>query len=256
MREKTEENRGRVCTESQTSGKANARFKDAIHPRGSTLASRESTGSGSAIDRPGTRLIGSGRTLSSLRAGTRALALMYARAETMRYPTQRPARAPAAISPAPQPASSLPTASVASQEHWLVDGYNVLHAGLLGPGDRGEWWRAKHRARLAERCAPLGRQGAGSEQAARVWLVFDGQHPLNSGDTIGSENPTVVFAPSADDWIVKYVRESDDVARLIVVTGDRQVADRCRHAGARVVAPREFLRRCDEATAVSPRNAP
>jgi uncharacterized protein YaiI (UPF0178 family) len=59
----------------------------------------------------------------------------------------------------------------------------------------------------------------------------------------------VVFAPSADDWILRELREASDPTAIVVVTADRQVADRARHRGARVVSPRAFLERCGPAGA-------
>jgi len=130
--------------------------------------------------------------------------------------------------PAP---SELPAARV-----WLVDGFNVLHAGLLGDGQRHEWWTSPHREHLLERagsfCAPH----------AEIWVVFDGGRPAEDrGDELRVRS---VFAPSADDWIVKRVRAHPDAAEIAVVTGDHQVGGRVRHRGAHVVSPRRFLQHC------------
>lgn len=118
---------------------------------------------------------------------------------------------------------------------WLVDGYNVLHAGVLGGRDRALWWTEARRRELVERVA-------GFAQDAEVWIVFDG------ADERGSEadppGPRCVFAASADDWLVERVRSAEDPSAIAVVTGDRQVAERSRGSGARVVSPKEFLERC------------
>ena len=55
----------------------------------------------------------------------------------------------------------------------------------------------------------------------------------------------VVFARSADDWLVKRVRAAGEP--VCVVTSDRQLADRARRRGAEVVSPRRFLARCGQA---------
>ena len=51
------------------------------------------------------------------------------------------------MSDSPGAAAELPNA-----ELWLVDGYNALHAVLLGGGQseerRQDWWRSEHRERL------------------------------------------------------------------------------------------------------------
>ena len=74
-----------------------------------------------------------------------------------------------------------------------------------------------------------------------VCIVFDGNEPAAEQK---SANPWVVFAQSADQWIVKQVRESRDPSVLAVVSADRQLTGRCRHAGARIVAPRDFVALC------------
>jgi predicted RNA-binding protein with PIN domain len=118
---------------------------------------------------------------------------------------------------------------------WLVDGYNVLHAGVLGGRDRAQWWTEARRRELVERVAGFARD-------AEVWIVFDG------ADERGSEadppGPRCVFSASADDWLVERVRSAEDPSAIAVVTGDRQVAERSRGSGARVVSPKEFLERC------------
>jgi predicted RNA-binding protein with PIN domain len=84
-----------------------------------------------------------------------------------------------------------------------------------------------------------------AEPAERVWIVFDGPRPSPPPDDAAArERVQVVFAASADDWIVKRVRSSEAPERLAVVTGDRQVAGRARHRGARIETPREFIAKC------------
>ena len=120
---------------------------------------------------------------------------------------------------------------------WLVDGFNVLHAGVLRGNDRSGWWREEMRARLLERVAAF------EDGAAELWVVFDGHGPGASAE-VASLRPRVVFAPSADDWLLAAVRDAADPAQVVLVTADRQLADRARHRGAQVVAPRSFLARC------------
>ena len=120
---------------------------------------------------------------------------------------------------------------------WLVDGFNVLHAGVLRGNDRQGWWREEMRARLLERVAAF------EDGTADLWVVFDGQGPGADAE-VASLRPRVVFAPSADDWLLAAVREAADPASIVVVTADRQLADRARHRGAQVVSPRVFLARC------------
>ena len=125
-----------------------------------------------------------------------------------------------------------------NDERWLVDGFNVLHAGVLRGNDRRGWWREEMRARVIERVAAF------EDAAAELWVVFDGPGPGGDAER-DSRRPRVVFAPSADEWLLEAVRETPDPASVVIVTADRQLADRARHRGARIVSPRAFLARCE-----------
>ncbi len=137
---------------------------------------------------------------------------------------------------------------------WLVDGYNAIHAGALRglpTGDRSvssgvPWWSSAARERLVTFA------GCFPDPDAEIWLVFDGPHPAQEPER--GENPSVrvEFAPSADDWIVKRVRRAENPQAIAVVTGDRQVGGRVRHAGAEVVSPRLFLVHCGLVTGSAP----
>ena len=117
----------------------------------------------------------------------------------------------------------------------LVDGYNVLHAGLFPDMARDEWWTAPHRERLIARLgAYTGRE--------RLVVVFDGERPLEDADA-GCGSPAVVFAPDADAWILARVREASGAA-VSVVTRDRKLAGRAAHRGARILDPSELLALC------------
>ncbi len=143
---------------------------------------------------------------------------------------------------------------------WLIDGYNVLHTVLLGgqPRDKTNWWGPPGRDLLWDRIQYFGElhRSDGASRAEEcvfdepclddplpgtVCIVFDGNEPAAEQK---SANPWVVFAQSADQWIVKQVRESRDPSVLAVVSADRQLTGRCRHAGARIVAPRDFVALC------------
>ena len=123
---------------------------------------------------------------------------------------------------------------------WLVDGYNVLCTGLMGGHDRSDWWSEARREELLALLARFEAFDGLDEPDAEIWVVFDGaREPSGTGEREGPVR--VVFAPSADEWLVEQVRAHAEVA---VVTADRKLAGRARHRGARVVSPREFLRRC------------
>jgi hypothetical protein len=116
----------------------------------------------------------------------------------------------------------------------------VLHAGPLGGRDRSEWWTAPRRDELLEIAARF------DDRSAEVWVVFDGPREADVRDDTRGPHP--VFAPSADAWLLERVRAADDPSRIAIVTADRKVADRARHRGARVYAPRDFLARCETPT--------
>lgn len=120
---------------------------------------------------------------------------------------------------------------------WLVDGFNVLHTGVLHGRQRGTWWEADARRQLLDRVRDF------REDAAELWIVFDGPRPAEGPDDVES-GTRVVFAPSADEWLLQEVRQAETPESLTVVTADRKLADKARHRGARVVSPRTFLARC------------
>jgi predicted RNA-binding protein with PIN domain len=120
---------------------------------------------------------------------------------------------------------------------WLVDGFNVLHAGVLVGRDRAEWWNEARREQLlaiVKRFEP-------EREDAEVWVVFDGPSAAEELAREGSR-VRVAFARSADEWLVKRVRAAG--GSVCVVTSDRQLADRARRRGAEVLSPRRFLARC------------
>ncbi len=132
---------------------------------------------------------------------------------------------------------------IESQERWLVDGFNVLHTAILYGRERGGWWKEEARNRLLDRVRGF-RDG-------ELWIVFDGSRmPEGPSDReredAQPDAPRIIFAPSADDWLLSEVRRAATPAGLHLVTADRKLGDRARHHGARIVKPRAFLARCDE----------
>ncbi|MBW2360939.1 MAG: NYN domain-containing protein [Deltaproteobacteria bacterium] len=121
---------------------------------------------------------------------------------------------------------------------WLIDGYNVVCANLLGGRDRSGWWRAEHRVELVERLERF------DDPAAELWIVFDGGAPEPAWADRPPSRVHTVFAASADAWLIEQVKANAATRPVAVVTGDRKVADRARHCGAAVVAPRALLEKC------------
>jgi len=146
--------------------------------------------------------------------------------------------------------------AIAAGLSWLVDGYNVLHACLLGGTERSRWWTEESRERLLARAARF------EDLEAEIWVVFDGRNESQElyspapgpeptqgraarGDW-GRPPVHLVFAPSADEWIRKRVRRAERPERIAVVTGDRQLTGRSAQYGARVLSPQLFLSLCDD----------
>ena len=100
-------------------------------------------------------------------------------------------------------------------EIWLVDGFNVVQVALLSGRERDAWWTAPRREELLERVAAF------EVPAAEVWVVFDGERPAEAASAVRT-----VFAPSADDWLLRRVREAPDPSLVHVVTADRRLAAR------------------------------
>jgi predicted RNA-binding protein with PIN domain len=185
-------------------------------------------------------LAGVGRTLVAIAAmlgfGLGFAGLEIAARNLVSPPTPYPRvivpEAPAA-DPIPNPAESEPRI-------WLVDGFNVLHAGVLKGRDRAGWWKAEAQLRLVRRVERF------SPADVELIVVFDDarEHSERCEAPASAPRLTLVFAPSADDWLVRTVRKAKAPQEIAVVTGDRQVQGRVRHAGARVVSPRAFLARC------------
>ena len=176
-----------------------------------------------------------------------------------------------------RPLEPLPQAKL-----WLVDGYNVLHCAPFYRAERAEryrevsdrsaghtgndqtsesldsdetrrdsapdkpFWSESMRERLVAvaRCFP--------DRDAEIWLVFDGTRTPE--DPVRSTQPELrlQFAPSADDWIVRRVRDAECSDEVAVVSGDRRLTGRTRHHGAAVVSPRHFLHHCFAAQSAAP----
>jgi hypothetical protein len=130
----------------------------------------------------------------------------------------------------------------------LVDGFNVLHAVLLGKEREDGWWRRASRERLLRR---VSRWQDGPDE---IWVAFDGTQPAWSmwaetlliPETSASNSTTVhsVFVESADDWIVRRARRSPAPDRTVVVSADHKVAGRARSAGCEIWTPWAFISRC------------
>jgi predicted RNA-binding protein with PIN domain len=124
----------------------------------------------------------------------------------------------------------------------IIDGFNVLHAGILTGRDRANWWRAEIQRRLVARVEQFSQT-----QAAELWIVFDRRSDRHSEkEVVDSDDPRiqVFYAPSADDWIVSKVEAWSSQRTITVVTADRLLRERVRRAGGMLSSPMQFLATC------------
>ena len=171
------------------------------------------------------------------------------------------------VSPSRSPSrDSGESGSPDGDSHWLVDGYNVLHAALL-PGElrtQVRWWDEEGRKRLIRRVCSFDpdqrrrsdndisspESKADLEEQTRpstwtVWVVFDGDRDPPEDPALPA-HIRIVFAPSADDYLVSRSRRAEANESIYVVSSDKRVVGRCAHAGARIIKPVDFLARCLE----------
>lgn len=123
---------------------------------------------------------------------------------------------------------------------WLVDGFNVLQVGGLCR-DEGKWWKGPARRLLVDEVEKL------AALSRPITLVFDGPDPVTDKEASPAEGIRVVFAPSADDWILSKLKDRGATQAVGVVTADRRLAGKCRGRGAQLESPAAFLARCREA---------
>jgi predicted RNA-binding protein with PIN domain len=120
----------------------------------------------------------------------------------------------------------------------IIDGFNVLHAVVLAGRDRAGWWQPAVQRRLVERVERL------DLSYPSVWVVFDRRPSTNGApEEVTTNDPRlrVVYAPSADDWIVQEVERLAPRHSVTVVTSDRPLRERVRRAGGLPLSPRTLL---------------
>jgi predicted RNA-binding protein with PIN domain len=134
-----------------------------------------------------------------------------------------------------------PDGSRRGARYW-IDGYNVLLRSKLGAGDSLE----SRRDELVARVAATGRE---------AWIVFDSREQHAGLRRSTPRRITVVFAPpgrSADDVLVEKVRRAPDLDGVVVVSDDRELAQRVGFLGARTQSVAEFVRALKPAASSTP----
>ncbi len=123
--------------------------------------------------------------------------------------------------------------------HLVVDGYNVTKSGY------GTLPLEQQRARLLSGLAALA-----ARTRAEVTCVFDGTTlgvPVLAAPPRGVRVLFSVEGQTADELIDRLVRAEPPGRAVVVVSTDREVADRAAEAGARAVPSSALLRRLDRA---------
>ena len=136
----------------------------------------------------------------------------------------------------------LPLSSRLVDSLLIIDGFNVLHAGILTGRDRANWWQASMQRRLVERV-----ESCTDAAYATIWIIFDRRTNTQSEyEDVTSNDPriSIFYAPSADDWIVTQVEELAHKQAITVVTADRLLRERIRRAGGMLFSPMQFLATC------------
>jgi len=127
----------------------------------------------------------------------------------------------------------------------IIDGFNVLHAGVLIGRERTGWWQEPAQRRLVERVEQFP-----NPADLEIWIVFDRRPDKeDQAVNVSSADPRirVYYAPSADDWIVEHAKTLVGQRMITVVTADRPLRDRVRHVGGKLLSPRQFLADCRSA---------
>jgi predicted RNA-binding protein with PIN domain len=117
---------------------------------------------------------------------------------------------------------------------WYFDGYNVLHAVLLGHERDVSWWHRDYQQRVVARVEEWMRSP--ELPTAAVTVVFDAHRLLSDSERVHSSSLNVVYAPNADDWLINTC-ELGGENNPCFVTADRSLSDKLKARGARIVKP-------------------
>lgn len=121
---------------------------------------------------------------------------------------------------------------------WYFDGYNVLHALLLGRERDVSWWHRAYQERVIAHVEAW--LHVKEYPATEVTVVFDSHRFLTDSERVQSLHLNVVYAPSADEWLVDTCNAARQTNPCFV-TADRSLGDRLKARGARVVRPWDVL---------------
>src|SRR5262249_535080 len=117
----------------------------------------------------------------------------------------------------------------------IIDGFNVLHAVVLVGRDRAGWWQPAAQRRLVERVEQLVDL---PYPISRIVFDRDTRHnDAHENVTSNDSRIRIIYAPSADDWIVTEVERLSPQHTITVVTADRPLRERVRRGGGTILSP-------------------
>lgn len=120
---------------------------------------------------------------------------------------------------------------------YYFDGYNILHAVLLGRERNVVWWHRDFQVRVVAWVEQLLDEPPLNVAAATV--VFDAHRQPSDAERVQSSLASIVYTPDADDWIVRECTRTIAAGSPApwLVTADRSLSDRAKTLGVRVVKP-------------------
>ena len=123
---------------------------------------------------------------------------------------------------------------------WLLDGYNIMHAGgRLGPKVTRDGFR-RARRRFLDDIA----QALGSERAAQTTVVFDASAPPGDFPLITSYHGIhLIFAledEDADSRIERIIEQDSNPRTLTVISSDRRIRLAASRRRARPLTSEQF----------------
>ncbi len=129
---------------------------------------------------------------------------------------------------------------------WLIDGYNVMHAGgRLGPKLSRTGFRNARRRFLDEISAALG-----PDEARQTTVVFDASvHPGDFALNATYRGLGILFAlgdESADARIEEIIADHTNARTLTVVSSDRRIRRAAARRRAKVLTADQFWERIDD----------
>jgi len=116
--------------------------------------------------------------------------------------------------------------------HFYIDGYNLLFA--LPEMPAGTWMEKRHALLLwISDYRPQGQNP--------VTVVFDSRQGLGDREVVSGLDVVYTAGETADDWIIKRVRQISNPRAAIVITDDQGIRHMIRGTGARWQSAHDFI---------------